>query len=118
MGKSIIEQEEGCCYLCGRWMKIREKHHIFGGSNRKWSEKYGLTVYLCCECHRGRSGVHFNAEIMDELHKTGQQAFEKHHTRAEFMKIFGRNYLENENEKKPESQSGTGFSGIIWMEDV
>lgn len=79
------------------------------GSNRKWSEKYGLTVYLCCECHRGRSGVHFNAEIMDELHKTGQQAFEKHHTRAEFMKIFGRNYLENENEKSRNPSLGLGF---------
>lgn len=27
------------------------------------------------------------------LHRTGQQEFEKNHTREEFMQIFGKNYL-------------------------
>ena len=31
----------GRCWLCGRWGWL-EEHHIFGGANRKKSEKYGL----------------------------------------------------------------------------
>ena len=37
------------CFLCGRndTGDPLERHHIFGGANRKKSEKYGLVVYLC-----------------------------------------------------------------------
>lgn len=42
----------GRCWLCGRWGWL-EEHHIFGGANRKKSEKYGLKVGLCGDtCHR------------------------------------------------------------------
>ena len=41
--KSIIQKEKRC-FFCGSVRNL-EKHHIFGGTkNRKWSEKYGLTV--------------------------------------------------------------------------
>lgn len=42
--KSILQTEKRS-YLSGdtRWL---EKHHIFGGANRKLSEKYGLWVWL------------------------------------------------------------------------
>ena len=51
-----IMQEEGICYLCGSSgiddMCGLEQHHVFGGPNRKLSERYGLKVYLCGEkCH-------------------------------------------------------------------
>ena len=37
------------CFLCGRNGRgdRLERHHIFGAANRKLSEKYGLTVWLC-----------------------------------------------------------------------
>ena len=38
-------------------------------------------------------GVHFNKELDMLLKQKGQEAFERNHTRAEFRKIFGRNYL-------------------------
>jgi methionine aminopeptidase len=69
--------------------------HIFGGANRKNSEKYGLVVYLCGErCHRtGRYAAHNNAETMAYLRRKGQEMAEKQMSRDEFIKIFGRNYL-------------------------
>ena len=92
MSKSIITDNMEKCFLCGSYYHI-EKHHIFGGSNRKFSEKYGLYVPLCHWCHNEPpNGAHFNKEVMDELHRLGQEGFEEHYPELDFMKIFGRNY--------------------------
>lgn len=103
MNKSIIaDDREDACHYCGRVGQMH-KHHIFGGANRKWSEKYGLFIHLCPECHNMSDySVHFNKDIMDSYHRLGQSSFElwyatKHsashaEARAEFMRIFGRNY--------------------------
>lgn len=87
------------CWLCGRNGNEDplDKHHIFGGSNRDKSEKYGLWVPLCHHrCHQfGRSAVHRNAETMQKLHEYGQQlAMERFGwSIEEFRAVFGRNYL-------------------------
>lgn len=91
--KSIM-QDDKYCYRCGRVSGL-ECHHVFGGSNRKSSSKFGLTVWLCHSCHNEPpDGVHHNAENMVALRMAGQRAFEKTHTHEEFMRIFGKNYLE------------------------
>ena len=84
-------------------MGITEKHNIFGGANRKLSEKYGLTVHLCHACHNEPpDGAHFSKDTKEWLHRIGQQAFEVNaykkgadwdEARAEFVRIFGKNYL-------------------------
>ena len=40
--------EEKRCWLCGRngADDPLDVHHIFGGANRKLSDRFGLTVYL------------------------------------------------------------------------
>lgn len=88
--KSIVQSEKEC-FIC-RTTTMLEEHHIFGAANRKWSEKYGLKVYLCkyhhIEAHNKRS-------LNLKLKKVGQACFENvHGDRAEFMAIFGRNYLD------------------------
>ncbi len=92
--KSII-QDERRCMVCGS--PTVHEHHIFGGANRKISEKYGLKVYLCPYHHLqgvgGRASVHGNRDFMEKFHKIGQQAFERNHSREEFVKEFGKNYL-------------------------
>lgn len=98
MSKSIME-ESGTrrCYACGCYATqgYLHEHHIFGGANRKLSEKYGLKVHLCYVCHEDNErGVHGrNTILRNQLHREGQQAFEREHTREEFMEIFGKNYL-------------------------
>lgn len=93
--KSIISgNEKGTCYLCGH-IGQTEEHHIFCGSNRRFSESHGLKVYLCPCCHRdNKKGVHSDKEKAQYLHEIGQREFEKTHSHKEFMMIFGKNYLE------------------------
>ena len=98
---SILQEKGSPCYLCMKmrphyeWQKAVHEHHIFGGSNRDKSEAEGLKVYLCLDHHiNGKEAVHNNAGLMRELRQDGQRAFEKTHTREEFMKLFGKNYLE------------------------
>ena len=96
--KSIIDRNiKGQCFICGKYGDT-ECHHIFFGSNRKYSEQYGLTVYLCPECHRtSEVSVHKNGEVNRTLKRIGQRAFEsKCGSRDKFIKIFGKNYLEDE----------------------
>lgn len=69
-------------------------HVYFGMANRKWSEKYGLTVWLCGRHHNlSNEGVHFDRELDLHIKQVGQRAFEKNHTREEFLRVFGKNYL-------------------------
>ena len=121
--KSIVQTEK-YCFFCGSHRNL-EKHHIFGGANRRWSEKYGLTVYLCPHCHRdNREGVHGNPDRMRALHQMGQQAFEKTHNRKEFRDIFGKNYLEDrlmqqERRKREagEENQKTVLEGFSWLKE-
>lgn len=86
----------GRCWLCGKWGML-EEHHIFGGSNRKKSEKYGLKVGLCGDtCHRnGRNSAHQSADTALRLHQYGQMKFmsEQGATVDDFRAVFGKNYL-------------------------
>lgn len=88
------------CWMCGKNGSVDplERHHIFGGPNRKKSEKYGLVVYLCGnECHRlGKKAVHNNAESMKRLRKYGQElAMNKFGWDVDiFIEEFGKNYLD------------------------
>lgn len=60
------------------------------GANRKWSDKYGLTVNLCPECHRR---LHSNGIMNDELKKIAESEFIKKYSKEDFMRIFGKDYL-------------------------
>ena len=111
--KSIINTKKGECFLCGR-ITHTEEHHIFGGQNRKLSEKYGLKIQACPLCHRGDDGVHGHTEKSKDLRHglkmSGQLAFENYYEtkkyktkepdyfydrkpREKFRQLFGVNYL-------------------------
>ena len=89
---SIISNEKKC-FMCGstKWL---ECHHIFGGANRKKSDKYGLVVYLCKWCHNEPpDGVHHNRDNMDWLRQIGQRRFNDVYPELNFRELFGKNYL-------------------------
>lgn len=97
---SILHRKDGTCYLCikshrdFRHYSIVHEHHVFGGSNRRLSEEYGLKVYLCPSCHNfGRAAVHTNHANMLILQQDAQRAFEQEYSHEKFMELFGRNYL-------------------------
>jgi hypothetical protein len=93
--KAVISRPtvEKKCYITGATTGLH-KHHIFGGPNRKLSELYGLYVYLIQEYHTGAKGVHFNREFDLQLKREGQMKFEETHSREDFVRVFGKNYLE------------------------
>ena len=92
MGKSIL-QEERVCYLCGSVNNL-EKHHIFAGvANRPISEREGFYCFLCKSCHTGTEGAQYDKEKNRMLKADAQWAYEQTHSRSEWMKLIGKNYL-------------------------
>ena len=61
-----------------------------------------MTVYLRSDWHNmSNYGVHFNREFDLQLKRAAQREFEKTHSRMEFMRIFGKNYIwEDEMEEQ------------------
>lgn len=77
------------------------RHEIFYGANRKKSIELGLYVFLKPELHNmSKKGVHFDKEFNLYLKKKGQKvAMDFYGWNVEkFIKEFGKNYLEAENE--------------------
>lgn len=90
------------CFLCGRNGSLDplDKHHAFGGANRKKSEKYGLTVPLChTRCHIfGSKSAHMSAATRLKIQQWAQEKVmrEQGWSTERFIQEFGRNYLEVE----------------------
>lgn len=92
MGKSILQREKRC-FFCGREFGL-EEHHVLGGvANRKLSDQYGLTVWLCNEHHTGKNGAQYDKGKNQSLKSLAQIAFEARHSHEEWMQIFKKNYL-------------------------
>ena len=91
--ESVIQSRKEC-FVCGS--PFVECHHIYHGSYRKNSDKYGLMVWLCPDHHRGTKGVHGrDGHALDiTLKKHGQEYFEANlGTREGFRELFGKSYL-------------------------
>lgn len=94
MAKSIMQTERRC-YVCGTTYNLHEHHIFYGTANRKQSEKHGFKVFLCGRHHNlSNEGVHFNPDLDKRLKMECQAKFEETHSRDEFMRIIGKNYLD------------------------
>ena len=91
--KSILQENERC-YWCHEAVGT-EWHHIFPGKpNRRHSEEDSLKVLLCWACHwKVHNDSQDSGRMMLKLKKDGQEAYERTHTREEFMKRYGRSWL-------------------------
>lgn len=102
--KSIIQKDETCCAVCGCAYGLH-KHHIYGGANRSISEKNGFVVHLCGRHHNlSNEGVHFNHELDLRFKRMCQAKFEETHTRSEFMRLIGKNYIWDDEPEQAEEQ--------------
>lgn len=90
--KSIIQSDK-CCLLCGSTYRLERHHCIHGTAGRKIADKLGLTVWLCAEHHRGKVSPHQSREIDLRLKRLAQTEYEQKHTREDWIKKVGRNYL-------------------------
>ena len=94
MAKSIL-QDEKCCWFCETTLDIHLHHIYYGTGNRKISDKHGFTAYLCAKHHNmSNNSVHFNKEMDLTLKRACQAKFEQAHSREEFVRLIGRNYLD------------------------
>ncbi|MFQ8844001.1 MAG: phosphoenolpyruvate carboxykinase [Lachnospira pectinoschiza] len=91
--KSVFTDNMDECILSGS--TTVERHHIFGGSNRKKSEKYGFVVPLRPDLHPNGVYAGQSANVIDlRLKKMAQKYYEENYgTREYFIQEFGRNYL-------------------------
>ena len=62
--------------------------------NRWMSDENGFVVFLCPDCHtESPTSAHKCRDTDLYLKRRCQAAYEKNHTRDEFMRLVGRNYL-------------------------
>lgn len=95
--KSLLRSDPGltCCYVCGTEYGLHEHHVFYGSGDRKQSEKYGCKVKLCGPHHNlSGAGVHFNPLLDTELKQKFQRLFMAEYGPMEYMRIFGRNYID------------------------
>lgn len=89
---SVFTEDMDHCYFTGT--APVERHHIFGGANRKLSEKYGFVVPLRPDLHPNGAMATWTKQLNDldiYLKRQAQIYYEKHYgTREDFRREFGR----------------------------
>lgn len=91
---SVFTDDMDHCIFTGS--SVVERHHIFGGASRKYSEKFGYVVPLRPDYHpNGTQATEYAMTEIDlRLKRMAQEHFEEHHgSREEFILYFGRSYL-------------------------
>lgn len=98
---SIITPKMTNCFVCGA--SPCHCHEVFGGAFREKSKQYGMTVSLCPAHHNlSSAGIHFNSDLDLKVKQLAEkkwiEEYCKDKTEAEaikeFIKTFGRNYLD------------------------
>ena len=81
------------CYYTGS--APVERHHIFGGSNRRNSEKYGFVIPLRPDLHPNGVLAGNDARQLDiNLKQMAQRHFETYYgSRKDFIRVFGKSWL-------------------------
>lgn len=92
--KSIL-QDDKVCYITGEEYNLH-KHHVFGGANRKKSERLGLTIYLRADWHNmEKYSIHMDAELNHKIKAEAQEKAMEYYdwTVDDFIREFGKNYM-------------------------
>lgn len=108
---SIFTEDMDRCMVSGRTDHI-ERHHIFGGANRKRSEKYGFIAPLTAELHpNGVIGQTKDLRALDRKLKRLCQSYYLTYigNRDEWYAEFGRFYDDTEEEDETESEELPGW---------
>ena len=90
---SVFTDDMDHCYFTG--VSPVERHHIFGGSRKAASEKYGFIIPLRPDLHPNGAQAGKNAAELDlKLKRMAQEYFEREYgSRDDFRSIFGKSYL-------------------------
>lgn len=93
--KSVLTDDMGHCMITGA--PYPHIHHIFPGSRRRLSDRYGFVVPLAPDLHNmSDQSVHMrpNEGLDLKLKQMAQTYYEIHYgTRDEFREEFGKSWL-------------------------
>lgn len=95
--ESIVSNRKEC-FRCGK-TGVLHRHHVYGGSRRKWSEEYGCWIYLCPEHHNmSDQGIHFDKEFDSRVKELTEMMWLDHNMASvdDFRAVFGKNYIQDE----------------------
>lgn len=99
MSKPSILQDEKKCYLTGYEGGGLDKHHIYHGfGNRRISDENGFWVWIKHDRHIADSPYktpHNDPATDLRLQQDCQRKYEETHSRADFMALIGRNFLDD-----------------------
>lgn len=92
MKSKSIMQTERKCYLCGYDGRLETHHCMNGRPGRKLSDEYGLTVWLCPDCHRN---IHADYKARERLKQEAQLTLMKANNWSvdDFRAVFYKSYL-------------------------
>lgn len=93
-----IMQADKTCFLTGADDEILCRHEIFfGTAHRRVSKANGFWIYVLPRLHNVDDGcIHRNQKLDLELKQLCQKKYEETHSRAEFIELIGKNYLEGD----------------------
>lgn len=81
------------CYVTHRTDNL-EIHHVMNGTHqREKADRDGLWVYLNAYVHRYIHDTTEGKKVGYLLKQDAQRAYEKDHSREEFIKRYGKSYL-------------------------
>ena len=82
------------CFFCGKPAECIHEVY-FGTANRQISIKNGFCAGLCHDEHNlTKKSVHRDRSMDLILKRTYQKEYEKTHTRADFIALIGKSYLD------------------------
>ena len=93
--KSILQEDKKC--FVTEDTEGLHKHHCLNGPNRRLAEEDGLWIWLRWDQHIENSPYktpHNDADTDLFYKRLAQRKYEETHTREEWMRRYGRNYLE------------------------
>lgn len=93
----VINPEIMKCAVCGKSINLQWHHIIHGTANRRLSDQYGLTCWLCADCHdylHSSPNKHWR-DIDNQLKVAAQRRFEDQYSHDEWMQIFNKNYYDD-----------------------
>ena len=90
MASLSIMQTEKECFVTGRTFNL-DRHHVFAGSRRDASERYGCWIWLSHDIHMELHDR--NKELDKMIRRACQERFEEIYSHEEFMEVFGKSYL-------------------------
>lgn len=98
MKRTSILMKMDHCLICGATQNLHIHEVFFGSKNRKNSIEEKLCVSLCAYHHNASNeGAHFNKELDLKIKRWAEEIWLKHNNKTieDFIKKFGKNYLEN-----------------------